>query len=45
MWGFKEGVSRPLGQGASLRLRLNSILNSCTRRGSFTGNSLGVLGA
>jgi len=43
-WGFKEGVSRPLGANASFRLRLNNILNSCTRRGSFTGNSLGVLG-
>jgi import inner membrane translocase subunit TIM23 len=26
-----------------MRLRLNSVLNACTRRGSFTGNSLGVL--
>lgn len=45
MWGLKEGLSRPLGPNASMRLRLNSVLNSCTRRGSFTGNSLGVLGA
>ncbi|KAL1408468.1 Mitochondrial import inner membrane translocase subunit tim23 [Vanrija albida] len=43
LWGMKEGLSRPLGPNASMRLRLNSVLNSCTRRGSFTGNSLGVL--
>lgn len=41
---MKEGLSRPLGPNPSFRLRLNSVLNSCTRRGSFTGNSLGVLG-
>ena len=44
MWGFKEGFSRPLGNTPSFKLRLNSILNGCTRRGSFMGNSLGVLG-
>lgn len=43
-WGFKEGMSRPLGNNPSFKLRLNSILNGCTRRGSFMGNSLGVLG-
>jgi import inner membrane translocase subunit TIM23 len=42
-WGLKEGLSRPLGPNPSMRLRLNSVLNACTRRGSFTGNSLGVL--
>ncbi|WVQ83969.1 hypothetical protein IAT38_006114 [Cryptococcus sp. DSM 104549] len=42
-WGLKEGYSRPLGNNTSLKLRLNSILNGCTRRGSFMGNSLGVL--
>ena len=44
MWGFREGFGRALGNNASIRLRLNSILNGCTRRGSFVGNSLGVLG-
>ena len=44
VWGFKEGWSRQLGQGASFKLRLNSILNGCTRRGTLLGNSLGVLG-
>lgn len=43
-WGLKEGMSRPLGNNPSFKLRLNSILNGCTRRGSFMGNSLGVLG-
>ncbi|WRT65101.1 uncharacterized protein IL334_002043 [Kwoniella shivajii] len=43
MWGAKEGLGRPLGNNPSMKLRINSILNGCTRRGSFTGNSLGVL--
>lgn len=30
--------------GVSWRLRLNAILNGITRRGSFTGNTSGVLG-
>lgn len=30
--------------GVSWRLRLNAILNGITRRGSFTGNTCGVLG-
>lgn len=42
-WGLREGSSRKLAV-ASARLRLNSILNSVTRRGSFMGNSAGVLG-
>ncbi|EIW68624.1 hypothetical protein TREMEDRAFT_23453, partial [Tremella mesenterica DSM 1558] len=43
MWGFREGLVRPLGNKPSFKLRLNSVLNGCTRRGSFMGNSLGVL--
>ncbi|KAK8846680.1 hypothetical protein IAR55_005767 [Kwoniella newhampshirensis] len=42
-WGLREGATRPLGNNPSFKLRLNSILNGCTRRGSFMGNSLGVL--
>jgi len=42
LWGFREGAFRPLAVSNS-RLRINSILNSVTRRGSFTGNSAGVL--
>lgn len=44
-WGLKEGIQRPLGTSSSMKLRINSILNACTRRGSFLGNNLGVLGA
>lgn len=43
-WGLKEGLTRPLGNSPSMKLRINAILNGCTRRGSFMGNSLGVLG-
>lgn len=41
-WGVREGARRPLAVSNS-RLRLNSILNSVTRRGTFIGNSAGVL--
>ncbi|KAI9464583.1 Tim17-domain-containing protein [Lactarius psammicola] len=41
-WGFREGASRPLAV-SNMRLRINSILNSVTRRGTFLGNSAGVL--
>lgn len=44
LWGFREGSSRKLAV-SNARLRINSILNSVTRRGSFMGNSAGVLGA
>lgn len=43
-WGIREGAGRKLAV-SSARLRLNSILNSVTRRGSFMGNSAGVLGS
>jgi hypothetical protein len=42
-WGFREGASRPLAV-SNARLRINSILNSVTGRGTFLGNSAGVLG-
>ena len=42
-WGFREGAGRPLAV-SNARLRVNSILNSVTRRGTFLGNSAGVLG-
>ena len=42
-WGFREGAGRPLAV-SNARLRINSILNSVTRRGTFLGNSAGVLG-
>jgi len=44
VWGVSEGARRPLAV-SNMRLRINSILNSVTRRGTFIGNSAGVLGA
>ncbi|PFH51044.1 hypothetical protein AMATHDRAFT_59977 [Amanita thiersii Skay4041] len=41
-WGLREGARRPLAV-SNTRLRINSILNSVTRRGTFIGNSAGVL--
>ena len=43
VWGLREGVRRPIAV-SNTRLRINSILNSVTRRGTFIGNSAGVLG-
>lgn len=43
VWGIREGVSRPLAV-SNARLRLNSVLNAVTRRGTFVGNSAGVMG-
>ena len=40
---MREGVRRPLAV-SNARLRINSILNSVTRRGTFIGNSAGVMG-
>ncbi|ORX94123.1 Tim17-domain-containing protein [Basidiobolus meristosporus CBS 931.73] len=40
-WGLYEGLRKP--DGNSFKLRVNSVLNSCTRRGPFVGNSLGVI--
>ncbi|GBE85074.1 Tim17/Tim22/Tim23/Pmp24 family-domain-containing protein [Sparassis latifolia] len=42
VWGLREGARRPLAV-SNARLRVNSILNSVTRRGTFIGNSAGVL--
>jgi len=41
MWGFIEGVKNP--DGYTRKLRLNSVLNGCTRRGPFLANSLGIV--
>ena len=41
-WGLAEGLNRtPVS--APPKLRLNSVLNSITRRGPFLGNSAGVI--
>ncbi|KAF4570002.1 Mitochondrial import inner membrane translocase subunit tim23 [Pleurotus pulmonarius] len=42
VWGIREGARRPLAV-TNTRLRINSVLNSVTRRGTFIGNSAGVL--
>jgi import inner membrane translocase subunit TIM23 len=42
VWGLREGATRPLAV-SNARLRINSMLNSITRRGTFIGNSAGVL--
>lgn len=39
-WGLYEGVRSPIGN--TFKLRLNTILNSCTRRGPHVGNSSAV---
>ena len=41
-WGLVEGLNRTPATAAP-RLRLNSVLNSVTRRGPFLGNSAGVI--
>lgn len=43
LWGLREGSKRPIA-ASNARLRINAILNSVTRRGTFIGNSAGVLG-
>ncbi|EDV21296.1 uncharacterized protein TRIADDRAFT_60178 [Trichoplax adhaerens] len=40
-WGLFEGLRTP--HGNTMKLRINGILNSCTRRGPFVGNSLGCI--
>ncbi|GBB92017.1 hypothetical protein RclHR1_19500003 [Rhizophagus clarus] len=39
-WGLMEGLH---GHSPNIKLRLNTILNSVTRRGPFIGNSCGIL--
>lgn len=41
VWGLMEGLH---GHSPNFKLRLNTILNSVTRRGPFIGNSCGILG-
>jgi len=41
-WGLFEGLNRSPAS-APPKLRLNSVLNSITRRGPFLGNSAGVI--
>lgn len=42
--GLREGMTRPLGiENPTFRLRMNAVLNQVTRRGTFIGNSAGVI--
>lgn len=41
-WGFAEGMRKPIPVD-SAKLKLNTVLNSITRRGPFLGNSAGVI--
>ncbi|XP_002158574.3 mitochondrial import inner membrane translocase subunit Tim23 isoform X1 [Hydra vulgaris] len=41
VWGVMEGLRNP--EGKTFKLRLNSLLNGCTRRGPFLGNNLAVV--
>ena len=41
-WGMGEGLRKSQGVTAP-KLRLNSVLNSVTRRGPFLGNSAGII--
>ncbi len=42
LWGLIDGLRNPQGRGGR-RLRVNCILNACTARGPFMGNSLGIV--
>ncbi|KAF9245274.1 Tim17-domain-containing protein [Melanogaster broomeanus] len=42
VWGVNEGARRSLAV-SNAHLRINSVLNAVTRRGTFIGNSAGVL--
>jgi Tim17/Tim22/Tim23/Pmp24 family len=41
LWGIFEGLGQASSQSA--RLRLNAVLNSCTRRGPFLGNNIALV--
>lgn len=42
LWGFVDGMRHPAGK-TSNRLRFNCVLNSCTARGPFVANNIGML--
>lgn len=43
LWGLREGMNKKLAAPVT-RLRVNAILNSLTKRGSFIANSGGIIG-
>lgn len=40
-WGLVEGLQHR--DGSTFRLRVNAVLNACTRRGPFLANNFGVI--
>jgi inner membrane translocase subunit Tim23 len=40
-WGIFEGLAHP--DAKTKRLRVNAILNACTRRGPFLSNNMGII--
>ena len=42
LWGLAEGTRGP---NSNVKLRINTVLNSVTRRGPLVGNSCGILGS
>lgn len=42
IWGLLEGIANPQGRTA-WPLRLNCIINGCTSRGPFLGNTAGII--
>lgn len=41
LWGLVEGLGNK--EAKTSRLRLNAVLNQCTRRGPFLANNIGIL--
>ncbi|RKP25698.1 Tim17/Tim22/Tim23/Pmp24 family-domain-containing protein, partial [Syncephalis pseudoplumigaleata] len=42
-WGLVEGLRSTRHLPPSFKVRLNGVLNGCTRRGPYLGNSVGIL--
>ena len=40
-WGLFEGLAHP--EAKSRRMRVNAVLNSCTKRGPFLANNMGLI--
>lgn len=41
VWGLFEGLAHP--EARTSKLRINSVLNACTRRGPFLANNMGIV--
>ncbi|KAI9590997.1 Tim17-domain-containing protein [Syncephalis fuscata] len=42
-WGLMEGLRSTRNLPPSFKVRLNGVLNGCTRRGPYLANSVGIL--